>query len=77
MTSAKYLTRVWHSDLLHKLQAAGVTGVVFARFKNYLCDRKQRDILPDAVSNWKFIRAGVPQGSIVGPLFLFYCISMI
>ncbi|MES9994334.1 MAG: reverse transcriptase family protein [Candidatus Thiodiazotropha sp.] len=70
---SKAFDRVWHSGLLHKLQAAGVTGEVLAWFKNYLCDRKQRVILPGTVSDWKFIRAGVPQGSILGPLlFLLY-----
>ena len=58
---------------MHKLQAAGVTGAVLAWFRNYLCDRKQRVILPGAVSDWKLICAGVPQGSILGPLlFLLY-----
>ena len=70
---SKAFDRVWHSGLLHKLQAAGVTGEVLAWFKSYLSDRKQRVIVPGAVSDWKFIRAGVPQGSILGPLlFLLY-----
>ena len=31
-------------------------------------DRKQRVVLPGAVSTRKYIKAGVPQGSILGPL---------
>ena len=70
---SKAFDRVWHSGLLYKLQAAGVTGDALNRFKNYLADRKQRVVLPGTVSEWKFIRAGVPQGSILGPLlFLLY-----
>ena len=72
---SKAFDRVWHSGLLHKLQAAGVTGAVLAWFRNYLCDRKQRVILPSAVSDWKLICAGVPQGSILGPLLFLSYIS--
>ena len=59
--------------MLAKLRAAGVTGEVLAWFSNYLSNRKQRVILPGAVSDWTYIKAGVPQGSILGPLlFLIY-----
>lgn len=62
------LVRVWHSGLLHKLWAAGVTGNILNWFKSYLAEKKQRVILPNAVSEWKFITAGVQQESILGPL---------
>ena len=64
---------VWHAGLLAKLQAAGVSGNIHAWFADYLSDRKQRVVLPGAVSDWTYIRARVPQGSILGPLlFLLY-----
>ena len=70
---SKAFDRVWHSGLLYKLQVAGVTGEVLDWFKSYLLNRKQRVVLPGAVSDWTPICAGVPQGSILGPLlFLLY-----
>ena len=70
---SKAFDRVWHAGLLHKLRVAGVTGEVLAWFKSYLINRKQRVVLPGAVSDWTSICAGVPQGSILGPLlFLLY-----
>ena len=61
---SKAFDRVWHAGLLLKLEAAGVTGQVLEWFKSYLTNRKQRVVLPGAVSDWIFIHAGVPQGSI-------------
>ena len=70
---SKAFDRVWHSGLLLILQAAGVSGKVLAWFKSYLSDRRQRVVIPGATSDWIFIQAGVPQGSILRPLlFLVY-----
>ena len=74
---SKAFDRVWHTGLLAKLRAAGVTGEALAWFSNYLSNRKQRVILPSAVSDWAYIKAGVPQGSILGLLLFLIYISMI
>ena len=70
---SKAFDGVWHAWLMHKLEAAGVAGEALLWFRNYLSDRRQRVVLPGASSDWANIRAGVPQGSILGPLlFLVY-----
>ena len=43
--------------------------VLFCCGLSYLNDRKQRVVLPGSASFWAFIKAGVPQRSILGPLF--------
>ena len=72
---SKAFDRVWREGLFLKLKAAGVTGKVLAWFKSYLSDRKQRIILPGVTSDWAYICAGVPQGSILGPLLLLLFIN--
>ena len=65
---SKAFDRVWHKGLLCKLKAAGITGTFLDWFIGYLSDRKQRVVIPGATSDWNFIKAGVSQGSILGPL---------
>lgn len=70
---SKAFDRVWHLGLLCKLRAAGISGNLLSWIGSYLTNRRQRVILPGSCSDWNFIHAGVPQGSILGPLlFLLY-----
>ena len=65
---SKAFDRVWHKGLLFKLKSVGISGNLLNWFTNYLSDRYQRVCIRNATSSWKKISAGVPQGSILGPL---------
>ena len=70
---SKAFDRVYHPALLHKLAYAGITGQLLAWFHSYLRNRTQRVVINGGASSWGNIEAGVPQGSVLGPLlFLIY-----
>lgn len=70
---SKAFDRVWHAGLLYKLHKIGVRGTLLAWFQDYLTNRLQRVIIRGQNSEWGEIKAGVPQGSVLGPLlFLIY-----
>ena len=70
---SKAFDRVWHKGLLFKLKKAGVCGPLLQWFMDYLSDRYQSVIIRGQKSEYGRIRAGVPQGSVLGPLlFLIY-----
>ena len=54
--------------LLAKLHAYGLDSKSLKLLSNYLSNRKQRLHIGNMYSSWHDILAGVPQGSILGPL---------
>ena len=57
-----------HPGLLVKLRALGFAGKLLHWLADYLRNRSMNFILNGKSSSTKFINAGVPQGSILGPL---------
>ena len=69
----KAFDTVNHEILLRKLEHYGVRGTPNQWFTSYLTDRKQYVSLNSSNSDHAFIKHGVPQGSVLGPLlFLVY-----
>ena len=72
---SKVFDRVWHDGLIYKLKRCGVSGQLLLLIQSFLSGRKQRTVLNGQSSNWGDISAGVPQGSILGPLFFLVYIN--
>ena len=58
-----------HQILLRKLEFYGVKGQALSLLKSYLTNRNQKFQIPN------YISCGVPQGSILGPLFFLLYIN--
>ena len=60
---------VQHSTLISKLKQAGLHKSATDWLGSYLSNRSQRVLANDTYSNYLSIKQGVPQGSVLGPLF--------
>ena len=72
---SKAFDRVWHESLIYKLRSCGVSGNLLSLLQSFLDNRKQCTVLNGRASKWGSISAGVPQGSILGPLFFLVYIN--
>ena len=72
---SKAFDRVWHDGLIYKLRRCSILGNLLLLLQSFLSNRKQRTILNGQSSGWGNISAGVPQGSILGPLFFLIYIN--
>jgi retron-type reverse transcriptase len=59
--------KVWHKGLLYKLKK-NLSDQLYLIMKSYLSKRYFQVKIDYELSSYHLIRAGVPQGSILGPL---------
>jgi hypothetical protein len=76
----KALNCVNHEILLKKLEFYGIEGKFKLLIRSYLTGKFQKVILGNRInsnssSKWERIKCGVPQGSILGPLFFLLYIN--
>ena len=72
MDMSKAFDKVWHKGVIFKLKRKGIDGLLLKWFIQYLENRFQRVVIDGQSSNELPVQTGVPQGSILGPLFFSY-----
>jgi hypothetical protein len=64
--------KVWHKGLLYKLKM-NLPAQLYLIIKSYLSERYYQVKIDEEISKYHLIKAGVPQGSVLGPfLYLIF-----
>ena len=75
MDLSKEFNKVGYEGSMYKLKRLGIYGKYFGLIHTLLNVRHQGVVLNVQYSSWSKIKAGVPQGSILGSLFFSVYIS--
>ena len=64
---------MWHKGLTEKLKSYGLSESLVKWFQDYISNWKQIAFINNSESRMGLLKAGVHQGSVLGPLiFLIY-----
>ena len=72
---SKAFEKIWLPALIFKIKSFEISGDLLELIKNFLSNRFQRVALNGQTSEWEKTNAGIPQGSILGPLFFLIYIN--
>ena len=65
---SKAFDRVDHRILMKKVENLGIKGKILTWLKEFLTNRQQQVRVDNHLSGKEWVRSGVPQGSVLGPL---------